>query len=180
MLDAAEYLHLAIHSSQENNHHAALNYLNEALKLEPENASVLYFLAAEHAELGLFERALKEMEQALNLDASMDIARLQYGLLSLQLGQKEGASQAFEYLTQHSADESLKHFSSAYLSLFAEDIGLAGEKISAGIRLSNNPALIKDMERVLDSLSAPGNSELKEPEAPSALYLGAYRDQAEG
>ncbi|MDU9030474.1 hypothetical protein [Pseudomonas mediterranea] len=178
MLDASEYLHLAINASQNGDHHAALNYLNTALELEPKNAAVHYFRAAEHAELGLLERAHAEMIEALELDPGMDIARFQFGLLSLQLSKTDEAGEAFHLLQATSKDPSLREFSGAYLELLSENIQGAVTRLTQGLPECSNPALKADMQRVLASLSDV-------PSAPSAniaepaVFLGAYRDTLE-
>ncbi|WP_431495052.1 tetratricopeptide repeat protein [Pseudomonas brassicacearum] len=178
MLDASEYLHLAINASQNGDHHAALNYLNTALELEPKNAAVHYFRAAEHAELGLLERAHAEMIEALELDPGMDIARFQLGLLSLQLSKLDDARNAFNSLLNTSQEMSLREFSGAYLELLEERIPNAITRLTQGLTDCPNPALKADMERVLASLSdspAPQSPDTAEP----AVFLGAYRNTFE-
>ncbi|MCP2020401.1 UNVERIFIED_ORG: tetratricopeptide (TPR) repeat protein [Pseudomonas reinekei] len=178
MLDASEYLHLAINASQNGDHHAALNYLNTALELEPKNAAVHYFRAAEHAEIGLLERAHAEMIDALELNPEMDIARFQLGLLSLQLSKMDESRGAFESLLRTSRDMSLREFSSAYLELLNENTQDAIARLTQGLIDCPNPALKADMERVLASLSA--SPSLKSPNmAEPAVFLGAYRDTLE-
>ncbi|KWU52845.1 tetratricopeptide repeat protein [Pseudomonas palleroniana] len=179
MLDATEYLHLAIHASQDGNHHAALNYLNTALEQQPENAAVRYFLAAEHAELGLMDRAQAGMTQALELDPHMDIARFQLGLLNLQQQHVEQARIAFDYLQHHAQDASLKWFATAYLDVLNEQPANAVDKLKNGLAGCTNPALKADMTRVLSSLTdrdiAPQNDTVAAP----SVFLGAYRDNLE-
>ncbi|MDH1104512.1 hypothetical protein N5C55_27635 [Pseudomonas otitidis] len=179
MLDASEYLHLAIHASQQDDHHAALNYLGQALELEPENAAVRYFLAAEHAELGLYERAVSGMKEALALDEGLDIARFQLGLLSLQLQRLEEAREAFATLADRTVDEGLKAFSSAYLDLLDEKVSDACRKLEHGLAVCTNEALVRDMSRVLGSLAEGDGAEAVKGEETGSVYLGAYRDSVE-
>ncbi|MCE0461014.1 tetratricopeptide repeat protein [Pseudomonas uvaldensis] len=177
MLDASEYLHLAINASQNGDHHAALNYLNSALESEPENAAVHYFRAAEHAELGLLERAHSEMITALKLNPAMDIARFQFGLLSLQLSKTDEARDAFSTLGA-SPDMSLREFSGAYLELLNENTQSAITRLTQGLADCPNLALKTDMERVLTSLSETPSLQ-SAPVAEPSVFLGAYRDTLE-
>ncbi|NWB95767.1 hypothetical protein HX882_07700 [Pseudomonas gingeri] len=179
MLDASEYLHLAIHASQEGNHHAALNYLNTALEHEPNHAGARYFLAAEHAELGLLERAHTGMKAALELDSGMDIARFQLGLLSLQLQRTAEAQEAFESLQRVTLDTSLQTFAGAYLDLLSENAQEAIAKLSLGLNTCVNQALHADMSRVLASLTelVPETESSSPTERP--VFLGAYRNTFE-
>ncbi|CAN7617502.1 hypothetical protein LJR232_004478 [Aquipseudomonas alcaligenes] len=179
MLDASEYLHLAIHASQQDDHHAALNYLGQALEREPGNAAVRYFLAAEHAELGLYERALSGMKEALALDEGLDIARFQLGLLSLQLHDLDEARNAFSSLADRTADEGLKAFSSAYLDLLDERVSDACRKLELGLAVCTNEALVRDMSRVLASLAEGDGVAPPQGEETGTVYLGAYRDSVE-
>lgn len=176
MLDATEYLHLAIHASKDGNHHAALNYLNTALDQQPDNAAARYFLAAEHAELGLLDRAHAGMTQALELDPHMDIARFQLGLLNLQLQQGEQARSAFDYLQHHTQDISLKWFASAYLEVLNEHVENAVDKLKKGLVDCTNSALKADMTRVLASLTDTAIAAKNDTITAPSVFLGAYRD----
>jgi len=178
MLDASEYLHLAINASQNGDHHAALNYLNKALELEPKNAAARYFQAAEHAELGLMERAHAGMIDALELDPGMDIARFQLGLLSLQLSKMDAARSTFSSLRDISKDISLREFSSAYLELLDEQTQTAIGHLALGLSNCTNAALKKDMEQVLASLSET-HSPISPDAAEPSVFLGAYRNTIE-
>ena len=173
MLDSAEYLHLAMHASENGDHHAALNYLSQAITQEPNNAALIYFQAAEHAELGLYERASKGITQALQIDDSLDVARFQLGLLHLQLQQTELAQHQFATLTEKTPDAALKAFSKAYLALIIEDSASARELLKSGIEKCESAPLKADMERVLASLA---ENPVSAEEDKSAVFLGAYRD----
>jgi len=179
MLDASEHLHLAIHASQNGDHHAALNYLNMALEQEPNHAGARYFRAAEHAELGLLERAHTGMTEALELEPGMDIARFQLGLLSLQLSKTDDARHAFDVLQNTTQETSLREFSGAYLALLDENTQQAIVKLTQGLSDCPNVALKADMNRVLASLSDTlpdmNGGTIAEP----AVFLGAYRDTFE-
>lgn len=180
MLDADEYLHLAINSSQTGDHHAALEHLHKALEKNPAHVGARYFLAAEHAELGLYERAHAEMQELLVMAPELDIARFQLGLLSLQLDRKESAQQAFAALAEGARDESLQVFAEAYISLLAEHKSDAIDQMEEGLRLCSNPALRGDMSRVLASLKqdAPAVADESGDTVPP-VFLGAYRNSDE-
>jgi tetratricopeptide (TPR) repeat protein len=180
MLDADEYLHLAINASQTGDHHAALEHLYKALEQSPSHTGARYFLAAEHAELGLYERACEEMQELLLIAPEVEIARFQLGLLSLQLERKENARQAFAFLAEKARDESLQAFAKAYLHLLEERQGDAIVLLNEGLKTCGNPALKADMSRVLASLSsqdAVAQQEANDGSQP--VYLGAYRNSDE-
>ncbi|WP_220815277.1 hypothetical protein [Pseudomonas paralcaligenes] len=180
MLDADEYLHLAIKASQTGDHHASLEHLHKALAQAPSHAGARYFLAAEHAELGLYERACEEMQELLLIAPGMEIARFQLGLLNLQLDRKEPAQQVFKELAESARDESLMAFAAAYLHLLEERQHEAIAQLNEGLKVCGNPALKADMSRVLSSLSSTPDEVAKESaEAAQPIYLGAYRSSDE-
>lgn len=181
MLDASEYLHLAIDASQKSDHHAALNYLNQALENEPANAELIYFQAAEYAELGLFERACTGMTKALGLNGQLDTARFQLGLLHLQLQRPEASREAFSALVDLTLDESLRVFGEAYIHLLDDDLMAARVKLETGIANCNNPALSKDMARILANLTeeAPQAAPALPADDTAPVFLGAYRNSHE-
>jgi len=178
MLDATEYLHLAIDASQKGDHHAALSYLNHALENEPENAGLVYFQAAEHAELGLFERACTGMAKALEINPHIDIARFQLGLLHLKLLRPDHAKSIFSALVSITVDSSLRNFGEAYIDLINNDLEQAKIKLESGLLNCNNHALKADMARILAQIKqevTPAN--VTSPADDTAtVFLGAYRD----
>ncbi len=179
MLDAKEYLHLAINAMARDEHHAALNYIKEVLALEPENANALYLLGAEHAELGLYDRAIEEIEKALHIDPNIEMARFQLGLLYLKANQLEGAAKAFTYLAERSQVDSLAAYAAGLVALCKEDIPRAREKLALGLSGTNdNPALKKDMQELLNNLldgqGAATQETSTEDSATASIYLGAY------
>lgn len=76
MLDAEEYLALAVHASSVKDHHTCLTYLDEVLRRQPSNASALLLRAVQHAELGLTTRALRGLEAALEINPGLEVAGL--------------------------------------------------------------------------------------------------------
>lgn len=180
MLDAAEYLHLAIHASNEGNHHAALNHLKDALEIEPHNAQALYFLAAEHAELGLYDRACNGMKAALEVEPGLDVARFQLGLLCLQTQQPGEADKAFAWLASNSSAPDISKFAAGYQKIIASEVPEALALLRAGIEICDNGALKADMLRVIASLSEDPVTEPSEHSDSPAVFLGAYRDATEG
>lgn len=179
VLDAKEYLHLAVNAINQNEHHAALNYLKEVLVLEPENANALYLLAAEHAELGLFDRAISEMEQALTIDPHIDMARFQLGLLYLYINQSDKAAGNFAFLSENTSIESLRTYAEGMIAICSDNLQIACEKLALGLSKGNdNPALKKDMQSLLDKLlNNPQNQ--TEGSENSSIYLGAYGNKSE-
>ena len=177
-LDPDEYLHLAIHASSVGDHHACMSYLKEVLQRQPAHASALYLLAAQHAELGLLERAISGMKAALAITPELEIARLQLGLLLLDRDRAGEAKQQLSAL-DGSSNPALRAFSQALLALADADLRAAQEKLALGLALpSGNPALSAMMQRIFDQLAKKHAAAVEPPaSAPESapLFLGAYR-----
>lgn len=183
MLDTSELIHLAMHASKKGDTHAALNYLKDALEQEPGNAVARYLLAAEHAEIGLYDRAIDGMKEALALAPGIEIAAFQLGLLYLQTNQPEPALATFEELADRALDPSLQSFARAYRHLIRDEVDSAIAGFRDGLACCSNDHLKGDMQRVLDRLTtadAPAAPPAAAPDASqpmgSAFILGAYRD----
>lgn len=175
MLDTDEYLHLALHASSVGNHHACMTYLKEVLQREPRQATAIYLLAVQHAELGLFARAIDGMKAALAIEPRLEIARFQLGWLFLNAGQMPQAREHFTTLGG-TADEAMRAFAEAMIALTDNKMTLAREKLALGLsRKATNPALSNLMRGVLERLATQAD-----PPAAAAtptnepVFLGAY------
>ena len=82
-LDNAELLRLALDSINENRHPDALSMLKVMLERDSEHAFATYLLAAEHAQLGMMDRAEEGFERAVKLAPDFVMARFQLGQLYL-------------------------------------------------------------------------------------------------
>jgi tetratricopeptide (TPR) repeat protein len=182
MLDAEEYLHLAIHATQNQQHHAALEYLHKCLEIEPKNGRALYLLAAEHAELGLYQRAIEGMTEALEFEPGLELARYQLALLHGQQGDTEASKEIWEFLGEHASDNALR--------LVAQGLNIIEENHSAGMALidqaaeteSANEFLKTSINNIRNNLieqtSSLGKSVGTTSEAAHDLFLGAYLGSA--
>jgi tetratricopeptide (TPR) repeat protein len=163
--------------------------LKEVLVLQPDHAAAHYLLAAEHAELGLMERAADGMVEALKLEPGLEIARFQLGLLYVQLGRSVDAREMFSTLSDAN-DDALRAFAQAFQALLNDNQADAIHYLNEGLAAcDNNPALKGDMTRVLNNLTTPlaeaSDAQPKTADvAPAsseaaAVFLGAYRDSIE-
>lgn len=176
MLDAEEYLHLALHASSAGNHHACMTYLKEVLLQQPRHPTAIYLLAVQHAELGLFERAVSGMIAAIAIEPRLEIARFQLGLLLIDRNRRPEAREHFAALGG-SADDELRVYAEAMVALADDNLRIAREKLALGLsRERRNPALSALMRRLLDNLSTPDEAAVsKTGVEDSEMFLGAYR-----
>jgi tetratricopeptide (TPR) repeat protein len=178
MLDAEEYFHLAIHANSTGNPHASITYLKQALRLQPENSKAIYLLAVQHAELGLTDRAIKEMQASLAVEPSFDIVRFQLGLLLLDNKRSAEAKEQFLIL-DGAVDDGLRVYAQAMVEIINDDFVAAKKNLEIGLSQEpKNPALSTLMQRLLEKLSrndASGESDIDSNQQANQLLMGAYR-----
>jgi|GEM_PF-1174718 len=182
MLDAEEYFHLALEASKNGDHELAIERLHKANSVEPENPAVIYLLAAQHAEIGLYSRAVLGMEKALALDPNIEIARFQLGILYFQLDRQEDAVEQWEILKK-SDDEAMVHFSSGMLLVLDGEQSEALSRFEVGLSLpADNPALHASVRDIVASLSSVTEGNVDKPaqakddsvDKSEVYHLGAY------
>ncbi len=176
MFDVEEYFHLALHAGSVGQHHGCMTYLKEILQQQPENAPAIYLLAVQHAELGLFERAVSEMKAALAIEPTIEIARFHLGLLLLlDRNRRTEAKESFAALSG-SSDSALRTFSAAMIALADGHSRVARELLALGLsQESANRALSSLMRHVLDGLLPTEAPTMDPPETrDNQVFPGAY------
>lgn len=184
-LDADELLHLAMRASEANRHEESISYLKRALDLSPRNGKIHYMLGAEHAQIGLYDRAAEEMAKAVELDPTLHTASFQLGLLHITSGRVELAEAAWKPLDTLGPDHPLYLFKTGLLHLARDEFEPCAEALNRGISLNRlNEPLNNDMRRILADVDkhlgkpAEANPSQPSPEksAPSNhVLLSAYR-----
>ena len=149
-LDEAELLHLALHAMGHDRHEESMRLLKRAVHTFPTSARARYLLGAEHAQIGLYDRAVAEMTEAVKLDPSLAVAHFQLGLLHVTAGRVREAEAAWLPLDRLAPDDPLRLFKSAMLHLVRNEFADCIENLQAGIaRNKLNKPLNDDMRRLL-------------------------------
>jgi tetratricopeptide (TPR) repeat protein len=179
MYDFEEYLHLALHASRNREPRACLGYLKEALRIEPDNAQALYLLAIQHAELGLHDHGIAGLTRVLALDAGLDIARLQLGLLLLDRERLAEAGKQFLTL-RASTDQVLSTVASALVAGLSGQLDAACAAMRAGLaQTAENHGLRPLMQEALGRLERAKEASVTsaatsgEPQ-DNRIFMGAY------
>jgi len=155
VLDDVELVHLALHAMRNERHDEALNLLKRTVHTYPGNANAHYLLGAEHAQIGLYDRAIEEMAEAVRLDPALAAAHFQLGLLHLTGGRPREAEAAWKPLDELAAHDALRLFKSGLLHLTRDEFAECITNLEAGIANNRlNEALNDDMRRVLSDLQA--------------------------
>lgn len=149
-LDAEELLHLALLASQQDKHEESISYLKRAQTRAPKEGKVYYLLGAEHAQIGLYDRAVEEMSRAIELDPGLHTARFQLGLLHITAGRVDQATKTWEALDALGTDHPLYQFKAGMLCLAQNEFEQCAGHLRKGIRLNRqNEVLNHDMSRIL-------------------------------
>ncbi len=182
VFDKDEYLHLAIESVRRGDHGAALGYLKEGAARHPDDARIAYMLGAEHAQLGLYDRAEAEMARAIDLDPALHTARFQLGLLQLTQAKIGEASSTWRGLDVLPDGHALRLFRDGLEALAADRYEDARTIIQAGLGANDFSAeLNRDMESLLGRIPDGGTGgDAATEETSGHVWLNAYQnsDQA--
>lgn len=179
-LDEAEMLHLALHAMGNDRHEESMRLLKRTLDAYPSSAGARYLLGAEHAQIGMYDRAVAEMAEAVKLDPGLFIGHFQLGLLHVTAGRVPEAEAAWQPLDQLPADDPLRLFKSAMLHLVRDEFPACIEELQAGIaRNKRNEPLNGDMRRLLADVqkrqSGPGSTPPPQiPQPTKHILLSTY------
>lgn len=176
-LDPQELKYLALQSSRAQRPDQALNYLKLAIRQAPEDGELHYLLGAEHAQLGMYDRAAEEMAHALTLAPGMHTARLQLGLLYLTQAQVAASTETLAPLTVLPENDCFRYFAIGLLDLAHDRFPECRVALGRGIALNIlNEPLNADMRKIIDALPPP-DAETKPSQAgpEENVWLSAYR-----
>ncbi len=150
--DAEELFHLALNASEEGDHGRAIQYLKESIEKNP-TSEAYYILAAEHAEIGMTQRALDGMQKAISLNPQLWTAHLQIGLLHLINNQHTEALKAWKALEGLSENDALFYFGGGLTALINENTDKGLSYLSRGIELNqSNRSLNTDMQQIINNI----------------------------
>lgn len=186
-LDADELLHLAVAASNRNEADQAIGLLKRAVAIAPSHANAHYLLGAEHAQIGMFERAISDMRTAIELDPNLNAARFQLGMLLMTSRQVEAAETVWQPLDELGSDHFYALFKTGLLQLVRDEFDACLASLRSGLVANQvNQPLNVDMQRVIrqvEELSAKNaDAAAVDPKAESAsesghLFINAYTDQ---
>jgi tetratricopeptide (TPR) repeat protein len=151
-LDNDELMHLALQANDTDDIETVIGYLKRVLANDPNHGSALYLLGAQHAQMGMFDRAVEEMTRAVEVDPNIPpAAHFQLGLLHLTSGRVAESMAAWAPLDQLEQDDALLLFKRGLIHLIKDEFADCIELLEYGITVNNlHPALNKDMQMFAD------------------------------
>jgi Flp pilus assembly protein TadD len=182
-LDAQELLHLALKAMEDQRDAEAISLLKRGIELEPRDGRLYYLLGAMHAQVRMYDRAIEEMQRAVELAPHIEMAHFQLGMLLLTSGQVDAARTAWSALDGLDSDHALKLFMTGMLALVADDFDGCIANLRRGIeRNTEQPPLNRDMQRVIEAAEAaragqvqPGSTPPESGTAARHVLLAGYR-----
>jgi len=135
--------------------------LRAAIVRNPGNAELRYLLGAELAHQQEYSEAVVQIRTALDIDPKMHFARLQLGMLYLNLAQPDDSLAVWAPLEELEETAALKAFKRGLEALIRDDFNACIVHLQRGIDLNKHNATLNDdmtqlIERVKDgSVVAP-------------------------
>lgn len=159
LLDLEELLRSSLSAMNSAQDATAIELLKELVARDPGHAYGHYLLAAQHAQLGLMDRAEAGFRTAMALaPADFAMPRFHLGQLLVLKGAAGEAQEAFAPLAQ--GDDALAAYACALSNLAIGDIPSSVQHLQEGLgRPQVIPALEQDMVRLLQQLVERQNND---------------------
>ncbi len=174
-LDDAELLHAALGAMRAERDADALVLLKSLVDRSPAHAQGQYLLAAQHAQMGLMDRAEEGFRLAAELAPEFPLARLQLGQLLLVQGRPEEAAVVLRAVGGD--DPAVRAFAEGLSALAEGRDDQALVALRTGLELPQAiPELSADMRRLVAGISGEVQLEpiLAESAASAPMLLSNY------
>ena len=178
-LDNDELLRIALDAINQDHHAEAVSLLKTLLERDPMHVFATYLLAAEHAQLGMMDRAEEGFRKTVQMKPDFPIARFHLGQMHITKGDAAAARDILAPLAEGPANLPLTHYARGLIAAASEDPAGAIAHLQAGLALPQEiPALASDMQRVVGNLqavvaAAPARA-VEAPSASASLFLTGY------
>lgn len=177
-LDNDELLRLSLDAINRGADADSLVLLKTLLERDPQNAYAHYLLAAQHAQLGMFDRAEQGFRAVVARTPELPTARFQLAQLLILKGSKDEARALLAPLAAQR--DALGAYARALDAMAVEDVATAASELEKGLKMGQeNPALGADMQRLLGQIAARGGDAAAATAAelamPAPMLLSNYQ-----
>lgn len=154
-LDNEELMFVALDAVNNGRYGEGLSVLKTLLQREPDHANARYLLAAQHAQLGMFERAEIGFRALLETSPGFTVARFQLGQLLLM---REAMAEAKAVLSPLVVgDDALAAYARALCAFADGEHPTVLRELDEGLRLPQTvPTLATDMQALRARLTEAG------------------------
>lgn len=157
--DAEQLLDMALQASQHNDTQKSFGLVKQAIEKSPDDTRMWYMLGSLYADIGIYDKAIENMEKSLQIDPGYGIARFHLGLLFLTMGQQEQAESTWKGLDALGDTHYLTLFKSGLLHIANDQVQDGIMLIEKGINNNQlNEPLNNDMQTVIENASLSLNS----------------------
>lgn len=172
-LDNEELLRLALDAINNGRDADAVVMLKTLLERDPQHVHAQYLLAAQHAQLGMHDRAEAGFRAVVTNAPELAIARFQLGQLLVMKGEGAEARQTLQPLADQ--QDALGAYARAMTAAADEDIANALVHLESGLALPQEiPALTADMQRLHGQLQQGTVGVEAEAPAAAPMFLTGY------
>jgi tetratricopeptide (TPR) repeat protein len=174
-LDTEELLRLALDAMNTGRDADSVVLLKTLLEREPGHGYGQYLLAAQHAQLGMMDRAEAGFRAALQVMPELQLARFQLGQLLLVQERGEEAKAVFAPLVPASPGQALGAYARALTAVANEDVALTIRELQDGLDCPQDiPALADDMRRLLARLGGESPPPVTGGSPANPMFLSGY------
>jgi tetratricopeptide (TPR) repeat protein len=153
-LDPDKLFDLALQASQANDTQKSIGIIKTAIDQSPDDARMWYMLGTLYGDIGIYDKAVLNMEKALEIDPNYAIARFHLGLLHLMSGQQDKAEATWLPLNTLGETHYLTLFKMGLLKIVNNEIEQGIALIREGINRNHLvESLNKDMQTVIEHAS---------------------------
>ena len=177
-LDNDELLRLSLEAINTGRDADSLVMLKTLLERDPGHVHAQYLLAAQHAQLGMFDRAEEGFRKVVAESPDFPMARFQFGQLLVMKGAADEARRVLSPLAGQG--DAVGAYARALVHAAGDDVPAAVSELEAGLKLPQEiPALAADMQRLKDQFqhmleSAGGPASTTPAAAPASIFLTGY------
>src|SRR5260221_4074609 len=123
---------MALDRINQDRHADAVSMLKTLLERDPKHVFGTYLLAAEHAQLGMMDRAEEGFRKTIQMAPDFPIARFQLGQMCLVKGDPADAKATLPPLANLPANQALSNYARGLIAAADEDAGEAIGQLQAG------------------------------------------------
>ena len=150
--DPDKLFDLALEASQANDTQKSIHYIKSAINESPEDARMYCMLGSLYTDIGIYDKAILNMEKALELDESYHIARFHLGLLYLMGSRQNDCENTWRLLDTLDDEHYLNLFKEGLLEIVHDNVREGIALIQRGIDNNHiNESLNHDMKLAIEN-----------------------------